>query len=50
MQKAVEQEVDGLILVCAGAGGHAEIYHLLPYLEKLESGMTIGYSIGVYIR
>ena len=35
-QKAVEAGVDGLILVCAGAGGHAGLLHPIPFIKEIR--------------
>jgi nitronate monooxygenase len=43
-EKALEQGVDGLILVCAGAGGHAgplSPFALLPEVRRLFAGTII---------
>jgi nitronate monooxygenase len=43
-EKAIEQGVDGLILVCAGAGGHAGTlspFALLPEVRRLFDGTII---------
>lgn len=36
-QKAVEAGVDGLICVCAGAGGHAGLLHPMPFIKEIRS-------------
>ena len=35
-QKAVEAGVDGLILVCAGAGGHAGLLHPMAFINEVR--------------
>ncbi|TXD57032.1 nitronate monooxygenase [Polaribacter sp. IC066] len=36
-EKAAEAGVDGLILVCAGAGGHAGTLHPMPFITEIKS-------------
>jgi len=36
-EKAQEAGVDGLILVCAGAGGHAGTLHPMPFIKEVRS-------------
>lgn len=36
-QKAVQAGADGLILVCAGAGGHAGLLHPIPFIHEIRS-------------
>ena len=36
-EKAIEAGVDGLILVCAGAGGHAGTLHPVPFINEIKS-------------
>ena len=36
-EKAKEAGVDGLILVCAGAGGHAGTLHPMPFIREIKS-------------
>ena len=36
-QKAIEAGVDGLILVCGGAGGHAGTAHPMPFVKEIRS-------------
>lgn len=36
-QKAAEAGVDGLILVCAGAGGHAGLLHPMAFINEVRS-------------
>jgi len=36
-EKAAEAGVDGLILVCAGAGGHAGTLHPVPFVQEVRS-------------
>ncbi len=36
-QKAIEAGVDGLILVCAGAGGHAGTHNPIPFITEIRS-------------
>lgn len=36
-QKAAEAGVDGLILVCAGAGGHAGVLNPMPFVQEVRS-------------
>jgi nitronate monooxygenase len=43
-EKAIEQGVDGLILVCAGAGGHAGTlspFALLPEVRRIFDGIIV---------
>ncbi|GEQ86217.1 hypothetical protein ULMS_17250 [Patiriisocius marinistellae] len=35
-EKAIEAGVDGLILVCAGAGGHAGTLHPVPFVNEIK--------------
>ena len=35
-EKAIEAGVDGLILVCAGAGGHAGTLHPVPFINEIN--------------
>ena len=35
-EKAIEAGVDGLILVCAGAGGHAGTLHPVPFINEIK--------------
>jgi len=36
-EKAAEAGVDGLILVCAGAGGHAGLANPMPFIQEIKS-------------
>ncbi len=36
-EKAAEAGVDGLILVCAGAGGHAGLLNPMPFVQEVKS-------------
>ncbi len=36
-EKAIEAGVDGLICVCAGAGGHAGLLHPVPFIKEIRS-------------
>ena len=36
-EKAIEAGVDGLILVCAGAGGHAGLLNPIPFIHEIRS-------------
>lgn len=36
-EKAIEAGVDGLILVCNGAGGHAGMLHPVPFINDIKS-------------
>lgn len=36
-EKAIEAGVDGLILVCNGAGGHAGMLHPVPFINEIKS-------------
>lgn len=36
-EKAIEAGVDGLILVCAGAGGHAGTLNPVPFINEIKS-------------
>lgn len=35
-RKAIEKGADGLVLVCAGAGGHTGEYAMLPFIEEVR--------------
>jgi nitronate monooxygenase len=35
-EKAIEAGVDGLILVCAGAGGHAGVLNPIPFVNEIK--------------
>ena len=35
-KKAVEKGADGLVLVCAGAGGHTGEYAMLPFIDEVR--------------
>ncbi len=35
-KKAIGAKVDGLILVCAGAGGHAGTYNPMPFVQEVK--------------
>jgi len=49
-KKAIEKGADGLVLVCAGAGGHTGEYAMLPFLEEVrrffDGPVIIGGGIG----
>ena len=36
-RKAIEKGADGLVLVCAGAGGHTGTYAMAPFLDEVRS-------------
>lgn len=36
-RKAVEKGADGLVLVCAGAGGHTGEYAMMPFIDEVRS-------------
>ena len=36
-KKAIDRGADGLVLVCAGAGGHTGEYALMPFLDEVRS-------------
>ena len=39
-EKAIEAGVDGLICVCAGAGGHAGLLNPMPFVRKFDRCLT----------
>ena len=41
-EKAIEAGVDGLILVCAGAGGHAGTLHPVPFINEIKNKSNYG--------
>lgn len=49
-RKALEKGADGLVLVCAGAGGHTGEYAMLPFIEEVRSffdgPLIVGGGIG----
>lgn len=49
-RKAIEKGADGLVLVCAGAGGHTGSYAMLPFIEEVRSffdgPLIVGGGIG----
>lgn len=59
-EKAIEAGVDGLILVCAGAGGHAGTLHPVPFINEikkifngyilLSGGLSTGHDIASAIQ
>ncbi len=36
-KKAIDKGADGLVLVCAGAGGHTGEYAMLPFIDEVRS-------------
>lgn len=36
-RKAIEKGADGLVLVCAGAGGHTGEYAMMPFIDEVRS-------------
>ena len=36
-RKAIDKGADGLVLVCAGAGGHTGTYAMLPFIDEVRS-------------
>ncbi|MCP3725896.1 nitronate monooxygenase [Paraburkholderia sp. CNPSo 3272] len=55
-RKAVDAGVDGLILVCAGAGGHTGTYHPFSFVDEVRQfwrgpiGLAGAISVGAHIR
>jgi nitronate monooxygenase len=55
-RKAVEAGVDGLILVCAGAGGHTGTYHPFAFVDEIRQfwrgplGLAGAISSGAHVR
>jgi len=49
-KKAVEKGADGLVLVCAGAGGHTGEYAMLPFIDEVrqffDGPLIVGGGIG----
>lgn len=49
-RKALEKGADGLVLVCAGAGGHTGEYAMLPFIDEVRSffdgPLIVGGGIG----
>ena len=49
-RKALEKGADGLVLVCAGAGGHTGEFAMLPFIEEVRSffdgPLIVGGGIG----
>ncbi|WP_299417375.1 nitronate monooxygenase [uncultured Sulfitobacter sp.] len=49
-RKALDKGADGLVLVCAGAGGHTGEYAMLPFIEEVRSffdgPLIVGGGIG----
>ena len=49
-RKAVDKGADGLVLVCAGAGGHTGEYAMLPFIEEVrqffDGPLIVGGGIG----
>ncbi|RQR68770.1 nitronate monooxygenase [Burkholderia sp. Bp9010] len=54
-RKAVEAGVDGLILVCAGAGGHTGVYHPFAFVDEVRTfwsgplGLAGAVSTGAHV-
>ncbi|MFM0620315.1 nitronate monooxygenase [Paraburkholderia nemoris] len=55
-RKAVDTGVDGLILVCAGAGGHTGTYHPFSFVDEVRKfwsgplGLAGAVSTGAHVR
>jgi nitronate monooxygenase len=55
-RKAVDAGVDGLILVCAGAGGHTGTYHPFSFIDEVRQfwhgpiGIAGAISAGAHVR
>jgi len=55
-RKAVDAGVDGLILVCAGAGGHTGTYHPFSFIDEVRQfwngpiGLAGAISTGAHVR
>ena len=49
-RKALDKGADGLVLVCAGAGGHTGQYAMIPFIEEVRSffdgPLIVGGGIG----
>ena len=49
-RKAIEKGADGLVLVCAGAGGHTGEYAMIPFVEEVrtffDGPIIVGGGIG----
>lgn len=49
-RKAVDKGADGLVLVCAGAGGHTGEYAMLPFIDEVrrffDGPLIVGGGIG----
>lgn len=49
-KKAIDKGADGLVLVCAGAGGHTGTYAMLPFIEEVrgffDGPLIVGGGIG----
>ena len=49
-RKAIDKGADGLVLVCAGAGGHTGEYAMLPFIEEVrqffDGPLIVGGGIG----
>ncbi|MCX7566381.1 nitronate monooxygenase [Sulfitobacter sp. F26169L] len=49
-RKALEKGADGLVLVCAGAGGHTGEYAMLPFIDEVrtffDGPLIVGGGIG----
>ena len=49
-QKAIEKGADGLVLVCAGAGGHTGEYAMIPFIDEVrqffDGPLVVGGGIG----
>lgn len=49
-RKALDKGADGLVLVCAGAGGHTGEYAMLPFIEEVrgffDGPLIVGGGIG----
>lgn len=49
-RKAIEKGADGLILICAGAGGHTGEYAMIPFVEEVrtffDGPIIVGGGIG----
>ena len=49
-RKAIEKGADGLVLVCAGAGGHTGEYAMMPFIDEVrgffDGPLIVGGGIG----
>ena len=49
-RKAIEKGADGLVLICAGAGGHTGEYAMIPFVEEVrtffDGPIVVGGGIG----